>query len=416
MTEGLIVFATFIAGLLLADPFYAGGLTKATFAKAVVYAFGFGTLGFHCLARAAISPERFWAAWREVWAAWWPLVLLSIFVIVGSVYARAVDDIQESFLNVGLGMLFLPLFALSVRSSDQPLAFMKWLAAMFILMALTALPILVSGVRIYHELMFLFAPIGTYLILAPRFSGWRMVLGLTLIGVCLLSFKNTTFLLVLLSLFVCIGVWLARITRIKNRLAVVVGALFVVPVSLVGFFIASVAWTRHRDTLPSGNVPYRLEMYEIAWNKFLASPVWGSGFTDPSVIYFQLFKVEQATQYLPTHSDPLDLLAHGGLIAAALWLLVVKRQFVIAWFAGRELAARPNGVDLTRHRWLAMLAIMQIGAVITSAFNPIMISPVYAFWMWGSAGVMWALYQDIVAPPLPVKLTRFSLLQQGAPQ
>ena len=414
MTEGLIVFATFIAGLLLADPFFAGGLTKATFAKGVVYAFGFGALGFHCLARAAISPARFSAALREVWAAWWPLVLLSIFVTVGSVYARAVGDIKESFLNVGLGMLFLPLFALAVRSSDHALALMKWLAAMFILMALTALPILVSGLRIYHELMFLFAPIGTYLILAPKFSVWRAALGLALIGVCLFSFKNTTFLLVLLSLFACMGVWLARVMRIKNRLAVVVGALVVVPVSLVGIFFAAITWASYRDSLPPGNVAYRLEMYEIAWRKFLESPVWGSGFTDSSVVYFQLYRVLQDTQYLPTHSDPLDLLANGGLIAAMLWLLVVKRQFVIAWFAGRELAARPIGVDLTRHRWLAVLGLMQVGAVITCSFNPILISPVYAYWIWGSAGVMWALYQDIVAPPLPVKLTRYALTQQTA--
>ena len=414
MTEGLIVFATFIAGLLLADPFYAGGLTKATFAKGVVYSFGFGTLGFHCLARAAISPERFSVAWREVWAAWWPLILLSLFVTAGSVYARAVDDIKESFLNVGLGMIFLPLFALSVRSSDHPVTFMKWLAAMFILMALTVLSILVSGIRIFHELMFLFVPLGAYLVLAPRFSVWRMVLGLAVIGVCLLSFKNTTFLLVLFTLFACIGVWLARVVRIKDRLAVVLGALIVVPASLVGFFFAAQAWTLHRDALPSGNVEYRLEMYEIAWRKFLESPLWGNAFTDSSVVYFQLYKVLQETQYLPTHSDPLDLLANGGVIAAVLWLLVVKRQFFIAWFAGRELAACPSGVDLTRHRWLAMLALVQIGAVITCAFNPILISPVYAFWIWGSAGVMWALYQEIVAPPLPVKLTQYALMQQTA--
>ena len=416
MTEGLIVFATFIAGLLLADPFFAGGLTKATFAKGVVYVFGFGALGFHCLARAAISPERFSAARREVWAAWWPAILLGIFVIAGSVYARTVDDIKESFLNVGLGMLFLPLFALSVRSADHPFTLMKWLALMLVLTSFGALVTLVAGIRLFHEFTFLFVPLGAYLILSPHFSLWRTVLALALFGLCLFSFKNTTFLLVLLSLFACGGVWLARVMKINNRLAVVVGALVVVPVSLVGFWFAAMAWVQHRDSLPSGNVSYRLEMYEIAWRKFLESPLWGSAFTDSSVVYFELYKVLQATQYLPTHSDPLDLLAHGGVIAAVLWLLVVKRQFVIAWFAGRELAARPSGVDLTRHRWLAMLALVQIGSVITCAFNPIMINPVYAFWMWGSAGVMWALYQEIVAPPLPVKLNRFSLMKQSAPR
>jgi hypothetical protein len=416
MTEGLIVFSTFIVSVLLVDPFFAGGLTKAVFAKGLVYAFGFGSLGFHCLGRAATSPERFSAALREVAAAWWPLILLSLFVIAGSAYGRTVDGVKESFLNLGLGMLFLPLFALAVRSSDHPIATLKWLAAMFVLMALTSLPILLANIHDFHESIFLIVPLGAYLILAPRFSAWRIALGLTLIGLCLFSFKNTTFLLVLLSLFACAGVWLARVAKIKNRLAVVVGAIVVAPLSVLTLVAGGVAWARHRDSLPSGNIPYREEMYSIAWRAFIDSPAWGSAFTDASVVYFKLFQVAQSTQYLPTHSDLLDLLAHGGVIAVALWLLVAKRQFAIAWFAGRTLAAREPGVDLTRHRWLAVLALIQLGAIVTYAINPVMINPVYAYWMWGSAGVMWALHQEIVAPPLPVKATRYTLMQQPAPR
>ena len=280
-------------------------------------------------------------------------------------------------------------------------------------MALSSLPIMVANIHDFHESIFLIVPLGVYLIIAPQFSVWRTVVGLSLIGLCLFSFKNTTFLLVLLSLFACTGVWLARVSKLRDRLAVVVGTLVVVPLSVLALVAGFMAWSRHRDSLPSGNIPYREEMYAIAWRTFLESPVWGSAFTDASVVYFQLFQVAQSTQYLPTHSDVLDLLAHGGVIAVVLWLLVAKRQFAIAWFAGRTLAARQAGVDLTRIRWLAVLALMQLGAMLTYAINPVMINPVYAYWMWGSAGVMWALYQEIVATPLPVKTGRYALMQQA---
>ena len=177
-----------------------------------------------------------------------------------------------------------------------------------------------------------------------------------------------------------------------------------------------VAWWRYRELLPSGNVVYREEMYGIAWRAFLDSPLWGTAFTDASVVYFRLFQVATSTQYLPTHSDLLDLLAHGGVVAGALWLLFAWRQWVILWFAGRVLALRNQQGDLAPYRWLGVLALIQAGALITYAINPVMISPVYAYWIWGSAGVMWALHRELTAKRLPVKLTRQALTRQTMAQ
>lgn len=412
MTELFILFSTAIASVLLVDPFFAGGLTKAALAKGLVYALGFGTLSFHCLSRAVVSPARFGAALKEVAFASWPLLMLSGFVLAGSTYARLADGVQESFLNFGLGMLFMPLFALAVRCADKPIAFMKGLAAIYVLMVLSTLAVLASGAHLFHESIFLVVPFGTYFVLAQCFSAWRMALGVALIGACLFSFKNTTFLLVLTSFAACSMVWLVRLSKVENRLAVVVGAFVVVPLIVAAAAGGGYAWWQHRELLPSGNVPYRQEMYGIAWRTFLESPVWGTAFSDASVVYFGLFQVAQSTQYLPTHSDLLDLLAHGGVIAGALWLLVAWRQWTIAWFTARVLAARKPSVDLVPYRWMGVLSLIQIGAVITYAINPVMINPVYAYWMWGCAGVLWALHRELTAPPLPVKLTQQQMLIQ----
>jgi hypothetical protein len=412
MTEGFIVFVTSLVALVLVDPFYGGGMTKAGLAKIIVLIFAFSALLFHCFGRAVVSPQRFSAACREMLADWWPLLLLGSFVTGGSIYARAVDDIRESFLNVGLGMLFLPLLAVAVRSAEKPMLFMKWLAAVFILTALGSYPILALGLHDFHESIFIIVPLGVYLICGRSFSPWRSVIGLALIGGCVLSVKNTTFVLVLVTLLYCLALWAVRFFRYGNPLAHAMGVLASAPLLLAGAGALGYAWWKHREVLPSGNVEYRAEMYAIAWRTFRDSPIWGTAFTDPSVVFFTLFRVASSTQFLPTHSDLLDLLAHGGLIAAVLWLLVMWRVQVIGWSATLTLVRRPEDVDLRPYQWLAVLFLVQVGGLITCAINPVWISPVYAFWYWGSGGVMWALYKETTGPKLPVKQTHQAMLRK----
>jgi O-antigen ligase len=199
---------------------------------------------------------------------------------------------------------------------------------------------------------------------------------------------------------------------------------FLLPVLLLGVAALFWLWWTNRTELPSGNVQYRTEMYGIAWRRFLESPLWGTGFTDSSVVYFELYRVATRVQTLPTHSDILDLLAHGGLIAFTLWGLTVWRLFSISMAAARQLASAPAGDPNRSWRWLFVLGLVQLGALITYAVNPPMINPVHAYWMWGAAGVMWALYRQLVAPlaaPAPVQhlvprhlqMSRWALLRAG---
>jgi O-antigen ligase len=412
VTESFIVVATSFASLFLIDPLFKGALTKFALAKALTLILGYGSLGLHLLGRAVVAPERFLAALSEVLRDWWPAIVLALFILAGSVFARTAGGVQESFLAFGLGLLFLPMTALAARAAEKPFLLMKWLIVVYVLTVVTMLGLLFAEDHVFHEAIFVAVPAGAYLIFARSFSWWRCLLGLALIASCLFSFKNTTFLLVLTTLVGCLAVWLPRTLRGSNPIAVALGVLAIVPAGLAACAALVWAWWENRELLPSGNVEYRTEMYGIAWRQFLESPIWGTAFTDSSVNYFRLFKIDLGTQWLPTHSDILDLMAHGGVIALVLWLLLVWKLVRMSLDTLRALVRREEGVDLRPWQWMGVLALIQFGAMITYAINPILISPVHAYWVWGTLGLMWALHRELTAAPLPRRMTYAALLQQ----
>ena len=403
MSEILIVIGMALSGLFLTDPFYGGGLTKSGLAKGVVLVFVGGPLLLHYVNRLFADA----AGWRRslgaVTAAWWPVMVLALLITAGSVYARQANKINETFLNMGLGMFFLPLFALAVDSSARKALFLRGLLVVYLLTALSMFGVAAARFHVLHEQIFWAVPVGMYFLAAHRVSPVKVVAGLALTGLSLLAFKNTTFLLVLM----CLAAWVvflllrmkAQPDRLKALVTIYFSALAVLALAVAG----AVGWWLIRDTLPHGNASYRLEMYGIALRRFLASPVWGSLFTESSVNYFGLYKIPTAeSQYLPTHSDILDILAHGGLTATALWLATVWRILGIAASAFSVVVRGETGSQDCGWRWLLVLGLVQVGAVVTYAVNPPLIRLVDGLWIWGGAGVLWALQRHLAAATKPV--------------
>lgn len=416
MTEILILLATVVASLLLIDPFLGGALVNTPFAKGMVLVLCVGTLSFHLLGRAVTSPVRLGKAFRDMVAQWWPLLLLTAFILAGSGYAIFAADIKESFLSMGLGMLFLPLMALAVASSAHPMRLVKGLAAVHVLMVLTMIGFLIATDKVFHERMFLAVPLGVYFLMAREGRLWQWPLGLALVAVCAMSFKNTTFLMILATLAACGLVWITRVVRRYERLKAL-SLLYAGIISVVAIVAGLIyAWLQYNSKLPSGNTIYRFEMYGIAWQRFLESPVWGTLFAEATVNYFTVFRVAQGTQNLPTHSDILDIMAHGGMIGLLLWGMVIWRMLSIVFLTVRRLTEENSGRDLRPWRWLFVLGLVQVTAVITYAVNPPLINPVIGFWVWGGMGVMWALHRHLetaapvveLAKPYPIGKTSFA--------
>jgi O-antigen ligase len=411
MTEFLILASMSLAGFFLVDPIAGGSLTKAGPAKALVLVAVYGSLFLHLVGRLYADPLRFRRVTADIVRAWWPIMLLSLAIVLGSLYARLIGDIRETFLAVGLGMSFLPLFALAAQTSASPFGFIRRLLLVYLGTVAAMLVVLLADLHTFHEEIFLAVPLGFYLLADPRPKVWRIALGLGLIGATLVSFKNTTFLLVLACLFAFGLMKFMRGLQHDNRIARLLFAFLGSIFAMATIAAVVVAWLYVRDHLPSGNTEYRLETYRIAWERFLESPVWGTGFTDSAVIFFRLYRVGVATNDLPTHSDILDLLAHGGLLALALWLMTIAKLVRMTWIAMRQLSAVRHVRFERVWRMIWVFGLVQICAVITYAFNPPLLSPNHGLWIWGSLGLMWVLFRRLEQElPKPVP-GRFAVTQ-----
>lgn len=320
----------------------------------------------------------------------WPLFLLAVFVVGGSLYARLVEGIQNTFLNVGLYMLMSFSAAAMVLQTHAPEALLR--AYFRILLGAAA----VMGVylilyfrarQVYHEPIFLVIPMAALFYVRPSRSLARWAGTAFFLSMAWLSQKYTSFLtgvmtVVYLAFIVALPRFGSRSTL--SRLTAAYWFVVALILTLVAFLVLA---RRGSVNLPTGNVEYRMHTYGSAWERFTDSPLWGTGFATESVEKFTLYTIGIAKNVLPTHSDVLDLLANGGIIAILLLVLGLLR---VGRIAGRRLL-RPGLLD---HPWAPYghtLALMSLAAVITYAFNPILLQPSMAYILWTNLGMLLGL-------------------------
>ena len=230
--------------------------------------------------------------------------------------------------------------------------------------------------------------------------------GLFFLGMAILSRKNTAYLLALLSLgAVAFLIWWPRIRQRPG----IEQALLIWSFVILCAAAAAGIWyvLEHRQTLlQSGNTEYRFHMYKLMMKRFYRSPLWGTGFSEPTVEFFDLYKVNTVTQTLPTHSDVIDLVANGGIVAVVLWVighLRLVREFVVArTFLPPHMVAP-----------IYTLVVIGAGAILTYAFNPLMQKPLHSTLMWISLGAIlgYCMHLRRIHAPAPVRRAR---LKTGA--
>ena len=345
---------------------------------------------------ALFSPAGAGRAAR-LWTTLWPLLLLAGTIVAGGLYARFQHGEQNSFLTVGLYMLtVLPVSALLLLRSASVKAI---LTIYFTSLTLLLVAVLVTGMvafqraeELYHELEFLIIPLALVFVLRAATSGQRCVALVACVGAAYVIHKNTAYLVALLTLgYLCTTVWLpaaAERSRPGKTMApyMLIATLFLALAAVAVLAVTYVVQNR-ADFLPTGNPEFRLHTYAIAWNRFLASPLWGSLFSESASNRFTLFRVGASTQVLPTHSDTLDILANGGVASLALLLYGACRLAVFAW---RNLLA-PRFATGAWWAYGHTLACMSLAALVTCSLNPILLQPGKAFFVWVNAGWLLAL-------------------------
>lgn len=337
-----------------------------------------------------LSAHRADASHRGVMSVAWPLAMLAAVIVIGSTYVRLIDGVQMSFLNMGLYMSLTLIGATIVTRSAAPMQlvrnFCRILFAAAFAMAV-GLTFYFGRREVYHEEIFLIIPLGVYGFLVFRHAVARWGSLIFFLGVAFLSAKNTSYLVALMTAtYLGMLIWIRGMASAAPLQRVWRYYVMFVVLLLAGCAIALLF--AYRDVyLPSGNVGYRGHTYGLAWQRFLDSPVWGTGFAVASVEKFTLFTVGATRNVLPTHSDIMDLLANGGALGIALWAFGLLK---IGRCAYRRLLA-PRWLS---HPWAPYghtLAAISLAAIATYAFNPIMLQPGMSYLMWISLGFLLGL-------------------------
>lgn len=401
MSDYWVLCAFWLALFFVADPF-GWRLEKQLLTKHLPLFLALAGLLVANVGRVLFPADRMAAPaarWR-VLSAGLPLFLLGSWVLVGSWYTRNYNGIHNTFLGMGLYMLFGLLIARLVLISAARERIVR--GFLYGAIAVSAFMVLRMATEFgardvsYHELEALTIPLAVYFAMRPaRSSGWQtLLLAFFLLG-GLVYRKNTGYLVMMVTaLYLWLVHWRHRFRASPGFRRAAVAWLTVL--LLGGATAVSYRAYIAGEWLPSGNPQYRLKTYETAWNNFRDSPVWGNGFTGSGTEKFKGFDINVARGVLPSHSDVLDIAANGGALAVLLWLWAYLRAGRLAW---RNVLRHRQPDDLTAAAHA--LACMNLTAIIVYAFNPIMLQPVKALLLWGQFGLLLgiALYRG--ANPLP---------------
>lgn len=323
------------------------------------------------------------------------VVAFSVFVTTGSLIARFLNNIENSFLTMGLFILMVPLTAWFIRGSVNPDSLIKKLVLIYIFWALVSvvLQAVNFGEReVFHarEHLVISALIFFYLIAEGKIG--KFIALVLLVFSAIIARKNSAYLTVLLLLSFVFFVWaIQRSLQIRDSMLRSMFWVKIILLGMCGMAGVAFAYFNRGATSPTGNPEYRLHTYELAWNKFMASPLWGTAFTGAATEKFEKFSVAVSTQVLPTHSDPLDILAHGGLIGFVLWAGIFVLLFK-CWYLLIIKSDQYIKNDLMPY--LNTIFYMVFSGVLVCMFNPVLNTPNLAWSFWALVGALLAILKS----------------------
>lgn len=320
------------------------------------------------------------------------IFLFSAYVTTGSLFAKIVNNVDNVFLNMGTHSLTASFTIWYLRRAVNPLALVKATLYVYIFWATIAVGMQVinfKGVEVFHAREHLvIAGLSLFYFIANSTLAKSGALMIILFS-AFVGQKNTAYMTALLCFFIFFIIWAVEYSKKINdkfkRWMFWSSSLFVIIFS--ASFVALIYFSI-KSKLPDGNPVYRLYTYEKAWNKFLSSPIWGNGYTGPATEKFDLFTVNSSTQVLPTHSDPLDILANGGLIGILIWVSIFVFVFR-DWFLLITSSYKP--VDVKLIPYIHTLFIMIFAGLLVCAFNPILNTPNSAWAFWALVGMLTAI-------------------------
>jgi len=320
----------------------------------------------------------------------WPLVALALFALIGSSVAKWTLNIQDSYLTFGVYLMLLPLFAASVplqiaRARNFAISLMG-ISIFFALAALVGESARYGAAGLLHEIEYLVIAGFFFLYYAFRSPAVKILALVFLIAAAVVNAKLTGYIIAALAviyIFVAIG-WKNLLPKWRGAYVVFATVATVAVVSVM-----TLLYFEFREFLPSGNVHVRSAQYLVAWHDFLASPIWGNAYLAGSG---EDFKSGYSLLYIPTHSDVLDILKHGGLIGLALF---AWGYFAIFRTLNRAIAVTRD--DTVWNGFFVGARFFQITALITFSLNPLLLKGPFLIVIWGTLGMALGLALRVLA-------------------
>ncbi len=324
------------------------------------------------------------AQFTAILRIYWPLAVLGLVMTVG--FLTAVQGgMLVTFRPHALAMLsFFPVCHLAV-AADTP----RFVRASLLLLSCGSLYMISLAVinfprHIVHENLYLFTPVAIYAALASprRWMPWAAAVYMVFFAV--IGLKNTTFIIAGLGVY-GLYIFSQPAVRAGTRSPIQWQSLILlVLVAACGWVVLDYIKSAVSE-FSNGNAEFRTYLYEHKWRMFLASPLWGDGFSSTPNVRFHLFQVANGgEQFLPSHSDMLDMLAHGGVLGfVGLWLALGRLGL-------RSLGLRPRE-SVRLHAARGCLVVMCVAAVVSSSFNPVLGNPANGFMFWSCFALLAAL-------------------------
>lgn len=388
-TEYGYLLAAMVAAWLAVNPLEWDAVQDPVVIRHLALLIAVPAMGLTFIGRKIAAPGRATPGAARLMRILWPLLMLAAMITGGSFYARLFDGVQNTFMNVGLYMLMTLGAAWMVLQTDDADSMVRAYFRILLLAAVVMSLYLIVNFRVrqvYHEQIFLVIPMAALFFARDRRTIFHWVGCIFFLSMAWFSQKYTSYLIGAFTVVYC--TFMMIFSRLGARPALY-RATVIYWVCALGALAAILLFFASRGSteLPSGNLEYRLHTYATALGRFTDSPLWGTAFTAEAVEKFTLYSIGIAGNVLPTHSDILDLLAHGGVIALLLWTFGLAR---IGRTAFRNLL-RPGFLD---HRWAPYahaLALMSLAGIITYAFNPILLQPAMAYLLWTNLGLLLGL-------------------------